>query len=75
MNTDRIKELEGAIKFGDELLEEYEQNNEEAPKFVYEKMIMLHNELIELLKADTKALNMVTKAMKAANKVFENKGV
>lgn len=72
MNTDRIKELEGAIKFGDELLEEYEQNNEEAPKFVYEKMILLHNELIELLKADTKTLNMVTEAMKAANKVFES---
>lgn len=75
MNTYRIKELEGAIKFGDELLEEYEQNNEEAPKFVYDKMILLHNELIELLKADTKTMKMVTEAMKAANKVFENKGV
>lgn len=75
MNTDRIKELEAMIKFGEELLEEYEQNNEEAPKFVYDKMILLHNELIELLKADTKTLKMVTEAAKAANKVFENKGV
>ena len=72
MNTDRIKELEAMIKFGDELLEEYEQNNEEAPKFVYEKMILLHNELIELLKADTKTIKMTTEAMKAANKVFES---
>ena len=75
MNTDRIKELEAMIKFGDELLEEYEQNNEEAPKFVYEKMILLHNELIELLKADTKRIKVAIEAMKAANKVFENKGV
>ena len=73
MNTDRIKELEAMIKFGDELLEEYEQNNEEAPKFVYEKMILLHNELIELLKADTKRIKVAIEAMKAANKVFENK--
>jgi hypothetical protein len=73
MNTDRIKELEAMIKFGDELLKEYEQNNEEAPEFVYKKMILLHNELIELLKADTKTLNMITEAAKAANKVFENK--
>ena len=72
MNTDRIKELEAMIGFGDELLEEYEQNNEEAPKFVYEKMILLHNELIELLKADTKSIKMATEAMKAANKVFES---
>ena len=75
MNTDRIKELEAMIKFGEELLEEYEQNNEEVPKFVYEKMILLHNELIELLKADTKRIEIVTEAMKAANKVFESKGV
>lgn len=75
MNTDRIKELEAMIKFGDELLEEYEQNNEEAPNFVYEKMILLHNELIELLKADTKRIKVATEAMKAANKVFESKGV
>lgn len=53
MNTDRIKELEAMIKFGEELLKEYEQNNEEAPNFVYEKMILLHNELIELIKAET----------------------
>lgn len=72
MNTDRIKELEAMIKFGDELLEEYEQNNEEAPNFVYEKMILLHNELIELLKADTKRIKMATEAAKAANKVFES---
>ena len=72
MNTDRIKELEAMIKFGDELLKEYEQNNEEAPKFVYEKMILLHNELIELLKADTKRIKVATEAMKAANKVFES---
>ena len=72
MNTDRIKELEAMIKFGDELLKEYEQNNEEVPKFVYEKMILLHNELIELLKADTKRIKMATEAAKAANKVFES---
>ena len=73
MNTDRIKELEAMIKFGEELLGEYKQNNEEVPKFVYEKMILLHNELIELLKADTKRIKVATKAMKAANKVFESK--
>ena len=72
MNTDRIKELEAMIRFGDELLEEYKQNNEEAPKFVYDKMIFLHNELIELLKADTKRIKMATEAIKAANKVFES---
>ena len=75
MNTDRIKELEAMIKFGEELLGEYKQNNEEVPKFVYEKMILLHNELIELLKADTKRIKVATEAMKAANKVFESKGV
>ena len=73
MNTDRIKELEAMIKFGEELLGEYKQNNEEVPKFVYEKMILLHNELIELLKADTKRIKVATEAMKAANKVFESK--
>ena len=72
MNTDRIKELEAMIKFGEELLEEYKQNNEEVPKFVYEKMILLHNELIELIKADTKRIKAATEAMKAANKVFES---
>ena len=75
MNTDRIKELQSMIKFADEILEEYEQNNEEAPKFVYDKMIFLYNELIELLKADTKRIEIATEAMKAANKVFENEGV
>lgn len=72
MNTDRIKELEAMIKFGEELLEEYKQNNEEAPEFVYNKIILLHNELIELLKADTKRIKAATEAMKAANKVFES---
>ena len=75
MNTDRIKELEAMIRVGNELLEEYEENNEEAPEFVYDKMIFLHNELIELLKADTKRIEIVTEAIKAANKVFESKGV
>ena len=70
MNTDRIKELEAMIRFGEELLEEYEQNNEEAPKFVYDKMILLHNEIIELLKADTERIKAATEVMKAANKVF-----
>lgn len=72
MNTDRIKELEAMIKFGDELLKEYEQNNEEVPNFVYDRMILLHTELIELLKADTKRIKAETEAMKAANKVFES---
>lgn len=72
MNTDRIKELEAMIKFGDELLKEYEQNNEEVPKFVYDKMILLHSELIELLKVDTERIKAATEAMKAANKVFES---
>lgn len=75
MNTDRIKELEAMIMFGDKLLEEYEQNGEEAPKFVYDRMILLHTELIELLKADTKRIKAATEAIEAANKVFENKGV
>lgn len=68
----RIEELEVMIRFGEKLLEEYEQNGEEAPKFVYEKMILLHNELIELLKADTKRIEAATEAAKAANKVFES---
>ena len=68
----RIEELEAKIMFGDKLLEEYKKNNEEVPKFVYDKMILLHSELIELLKADTKTMKMVTEAMKAANKVFES---
>lgn len=72
MNTDRIKELEAMIKFGDELLEEYKQNNEEVPKFVYDKMILLYDELIGALKEDTARLNAETEAMKAANKVFES---
>lgn len=75
MNTDRIKELEGMIEFADELLEEYEENGVEVPKFVYDKIIYAYEELIELLKADTKRIETATEAMKAANKVFENKGV
>ena len=43
--------------------------------FVYDIMILLHSELIELLKADTKRIKAATEVMKAANKVFENKGV
>lgn len=70
----RIEELEAMIKFGEELLEEYKQNNEEVPKFVYDKMILLHSELIELLKVDTERIKAATEAIKAANKVFENKG-
>ena len=75
MNTDRIKELEAMIKFGDEVLEEYEQNNEPVPKFVYDRMILLYDELIGVLKEDTKRIKAATEAMKVANKVFENKGV
>ena len=71
----RIEELEGAIKFADQVLKEYEQNGEEIPKFVYEKMILLHDELIGELKADTKRIEAATKAANAANKVFESKGV
>ena len=71
----RIEELEVMIMFGEKLLEEYEQNGEAAPKFVYDRMILLHTELIELLKADTKRIKAATEVMKAANKVFENKGV
>ena len=69
----RIEELEGAIEFAYEVLEEYKQNGEEVPKFVYEKMILLHDELIGELKADTKRIEMATEATKAANKVFEIK--
>lgn len=68
----RIEELEAMIKFADEVLEEYKQNNEEVPKFVYDKIILLHNELIELLKADTERIKAATEAAKAANKVFES---
>ena len=75
MNTDRIKELEAMIKFGDKLLEEYEENNEEVPKFVYDRIILLYDELIGVLKEDTARLKSVTEAMKAANKVFESEGV
>lgn len=72
MNTDRIKELEAMIKFGDEVLEEYKQNGEEVPKFVYDKVILLYDELIGELKADTKRLEAATEAVNAANKVFES---
>lgn len=71
----RIEELEGAIKFADDVLEEYEENNEPVPKFVYDRIIFLHNELIRALKEDTARLNLATEAVKAANKVFESKGV
>lgn len=71
----RIEELEGAIKFADEVIEEYKKNGEEVPKFVYEKMILLHDELIGELKADTKRIEMATEAANAANKIFESKGV
>ena len=60
MNTDRIKELEGMIKFADELLEEYNEHEKEVPEFVYEKIISVHTELIELLKVDTKRIEMAT---------------
>lgn len=73
MNTDRIKELEAMIKFGDELLEEYNEYEKEVPEFVYEKIISVHTKLIELLKEDTARLKSETEAAKAANKVFENK--
>ena len=72
MNTDRIKELEAMIKFGDELLKEYEENNEPVPKFVYDRMILLYDELIGVLKEDTARLKSETEAAKAANKVFES---
>ena len=75
MNYNRIKELEGMIEFADELLEEYEEHDEKVPEFVYEKIISVHEELIELIKEDTKRLEMATEVTKAANKVFENKGV
>lgn len=68
----RIEELEGAIKFADEVLEEYEENNESVPKFVYDRMILLYDELIGALKEDTARLKSETEAMKAANKVFES---
>lgn len=72
MNTDRIKELEAKIMFVDELLEEYEENKEPIPKFLYDRMILLYDELIGVLKEDTARLNAATKAAKAANKVFES---
>ena len=60
MNTDRIKELEAMIRFGNELLEEYNEHEKEVPEFVYEKIISVHTELIELLKVDTKRIEMAT---------------
>lgn len=71
----RIEELEAKIMFGDKLLEEYEENNEPVPKFVYDRIILLYDELIGVLKEDTARLKTATEAMEAANKVFENKGV
>ena len=67
MNTDRIKELEAMIKFGDKLLEEYEENNEEVPKFVYDRIILLYDELIGVLKEDTARL----KSVKVSNRSNE----
>lgn len=60
MNYDRIKELEGMIEFADELLEEYNEYEERVPEFVYEKIISVYTELIELIKEDTKRLEMAT---------------
>lgn len=68
----RIEELEAKIMFGDKLLEEYEENNEKVPKFVYDRMILLYDELIGALKEDTARLKSETEAAKAANKVFES---
>lgn len=68
----RIEELEAMIRFADEVLEEYKQNNEEVPKFVYDRVILLYDELIGVLKEDTARLNLATEAIKAANKVFES---
>lgn len=71
----RIEELEAKIKFADELLEEYEKNHVPAPKLLYDRIILLYDELIGVLREDTARLNAATEAMKAANKVFEIKGV
>ena len=68
----RIEELEAKIMFVDKLLEEYEENKEPIPKFLYDRMILLYDELIGVLKEDTARLNAATEAMKAANKVFES---
>ena len=64
MNTDRIKELEGMIRFADGLLEEYNEYEKEVPEFVYEKIISVHTELIELLKEDTARLKSEAEAVK-----------
>ena len=68
----RIEELEAMRRFADEILEEYKQNNEEVPKFVYDKVVSIYTELIELIRADTKRLKAITEAAKAANRVFES---
>ena len=77
----RIEELERMTKFADELIEEYERHGEKVPDFVYEKILSIHNELIELIKAETEKIKTGTKIVEAmnkisdANKVFESKGV
>lgn len=70
-----IRELEAVVRFADELIKEYEENNVEIPDFVYEKVIYVNNEFIKVLKAQTEVLKAQTEIIKAANKVFENKGV
>lgn len=44
----RIMEIEGAIKFGKEAIEEYKNRNEAVPNFVYERIIELYEEFIAL---------------------------
>ena len=46
MNTD---ELKAAIKFGEEVIEEYKNNGKTVPYFVYEKVMLLQDELIGVL--------------------------
>ena len=58
-----IDELKAAIKFGEEVIEEYKNNGKTVPNFVYEKVMLLQDELIGVLSKNV------------ANKVFEIKGV
>ena len=44
-----IDELKAAIKFGEEVIEEYENNNKAVPCFVYKKVMLLQDELIGVL--------------------------
>ena len=44
-----IEELKAAYKFGKDAIKEYKKRNEKVPEFIYDRMLELSEELIDLL--------------------------